>query len=194
MRSSIALAMSGLAARWATLARDLLLILAGSLLAGLSAQVAVYLPFTPVPISGQTFAFLLIGATLGSRRGALSLLTYVAQGAAGLPVFAGGAAGLAVLLGPRGGYLLGMVAGAYVVGWLAERGWDRHVLRSALAMVLASAVLYAIAVPWLAVALGQNLEAALALGFAPFIIGDSLKIALAVGGIPVVRGLISRLP
>ncbi len=84
---------------------------------------AIQLPFSPVPITGQTMAVLLVGALLGSRRGALAVLAYIAEGLAGLPVFAGGAAGLARLFGPTGGYLVGFVAAAFLVGWLAERGW-----------------------------------------------------------------------
>jgi len=193
MRESLALTRWGSVARWTTLARDLFLVVAASLVVALSAQVAVYLPFTPVPISGQTFAVLLVGAALGSRRGALSLLTYMAQGAAGLPVFAGGAAGLAVVLGPRGGYLVGMVLAAYVVGWLAERGWDRQILRAAGAMLVASAVLYLCALPWLALWLGVDLQAAAMLGLLPFLVGDAVKIVLAAIGLPVAWELLSRL-
>lgn len=192
MRTSIAITMSGLAFRYAGLARDLLFILVGSFVVGLSAQVAVYLPFTPVPISGQTFAVLLVGAALGSRRGALSLLTYVAQGAAGLPVFAGGSAGLAVALGPRGGYLAGMVLAAFIVGWLIERGWNRNLPRAACAMLLGNFVIYAVALPWLGLFLGGDLATAFALGAAPFLAGDAIKVALAAGGLPVVSGLIGQ--
>ncbi len=193
MRWSLTLAMSGLAARWATLARDLLLILLGSFAVALSAQVAVYLPFSPVPISGQTFAVLLVGAALGSRRGALSLLTYLGQGAAGLPVFAAGKAGFVVLLGPTGGYLVGMMAAAYVVGWLAERGWDRHLLRAAGAMLAGDLVIYACGLPWLAIMVGGDFQAVLAVGFFPFVVGDAIKIALAAGGLPVAWSLSERL-
>lgn len=192
MRTSLSLTMSGLALRWAGLARDLLLVLVGSFAIALSAQVAVYLPFTPVPISGQTFAVLLVGAALGSRRGAFAVLTYVGQGAAGLPVFAGGAAGLVNVLGPRGGYLAGMVVAAYVVGLLAERGWDRKVFRATAAMVLGNVAIYAVALPWLSFFVGGDLATAFALGCAPFLVGDMIKVALAAGGIPVVRGLIGR--
>jgi biotin transport system substrate-specific component len=192
LRTSLSMTMSGLALRWASLARDLLLVLTGSVVIALSAQVAVYLPFTPVPISGQTFAVLLVGAALGSRRGALAVLTYVGQGAAGLPVFAAGAAGLANVLGPRGGYLAGMVLAAYLVGLFAERGWDRHVLRSTLAMLVGNVAIYAVALPWLAFFVGGDLGTAFALGCLPFLVGDAIKIALAAGGVPVARGLIRR--
>lgn len=192
LRTSLSLTMTGLALRWASLARDLLLVLAGAFVIALSAQVAVYLPFTPVPISGQTFAVLLVGAALGSRRGALAVLTYVAQGAAGLPVFAGGVSGIANVIGPRGGYLAGMALAAYVVGLLAERGWDRQVWRATLAMLAGNVAVYAVALPWLALYLGGDLGAAFALGCAPFLVGDAIKVALAAGGVPVARGIVRR--
>ena len=154
------------------------LILCGSLLIALSAHVAIPLPFSPVPITGQTLAVLLVGALLGSRRGALCLLAYLAEGLAGLPVFApGGAPGLARLLGPTGGYLVGFVAAAYVTGRLAEEGWDRRVLSTIAAMLLGSAVIYTCGVSWLAVPLG--LEKALVAGLYPFIPGDLVKVVLA---------------
>ncbi len=105
---------------------DAALILGASLLIALSARIAVPVPFSPAPITGQTLAVLLVGALLGSRRGALSVLAYLAEGAMGLPVFAGGGAGILWLLGPTGGYLFGFIAAAFVTGWLAERGWDRR--------------------------------------------------------------------
>lgn len=101
---------------------DAVLIVGGSLVMALCAQIAIGYP---VPITGQTFAVLMIGALLGSRRGALCVLTYLAEGLAGLPVFAQGRAGLADLLGPTGGYLVGFVFAAYVVGALSDRTWDR---------------------------------------------------------------------
>jgi biotin transport system substrate-specific component len=157
---------------------DAALVLAGSLLIALSAQVAVSLPWSPVPVTGQTLAVLLVGALLGSRRGSLAVLTYIAQGLAGLPVFAGGAFGMARLLGPTGGYLVGFVAAAFLVGLLAERGWDRRVLTTAAAMTLGNLVIYAVGALWLAPFVG-GLDKALALGALPFIPGDLLKIGAA---------------
>ena len=157
---------------------DAALVLAGSLLIALSAQVAILLPFSPVPVTGQTLAVLLVGALLGSRRGSLAVLTYVVQGLAGLPVFAGGAFGLARLLGPTGGYLVGFVAAAFLVGLLAERGWDRRVSTTAAAMTLGNLVIYATGALWLAAFVG-GLDQALAMGVAPFILGDLLKIGAA---------------
>jgi biotin transport system substrate-specific component len=162
---------------------DMFLVLAGSLLIALSARLAIRLPFSPVPITGQTMAVLLAGALLGSRRGALSVLAYLGEGMAGLPVFAGGAGGIAHLVGPTGGYLAGFVLAAFVVGRLAERGWDRHPVTTALAMLLGSAAIYASGLPWLAAFVGG--ERALVLGLYPFLAGDLLKLALAAALLPV---------
>jgi biotin transport system substrate-specific component len=164
--------------RRSALLYDAALVLAGSLLIALSAQVAIPLPFSPVPVTGQTMAVLLVGALLGSRRGSLAVLVYIAQGLAGLPVFAGGAAGPARLLGPTGGYLVGFVLAAYLVGLLAERGWDRRVGTTAAAMALGNVVIYAVGALWLAVFVG-GLVPALTAGVLPFIPGDLVKIAAA---------------
>ncbi len=162
---------------------DLALILAGSLLIALSAQLAVKLPFSPVPITGQTLAVLLIGALLGRRRGALAVVVYIGQGVLGLPVFAGGAAGWARLAGPTGGYLVGFVLAAYVVGLLAERGWDRRPATTVAAMALGNAVIYACGLVWLSGFVG-GMDKALTLGMTPFLVGDLLKIALAAVLLP----------
>lgn len=144
----------------------------------LSAQVAIPLPFSPVPITGQTCAVLLVGALLGSRRGMLSVLAYLAEGAMGLPVFAGGGSGPAWLVGPTGGYLLGFVAAAWVVGWLCEHLGDRSVAGMVVVMLPGSATIYLIGLPWLAHFVG--VDKALTLGLIPFLPGDLIKIALAV--------------
>jgi biotin transport system substrate-specific component len=164
-------------ARRFALLYDITLILGGSLLIALSAQIAIPLPFSPVPITGQTLAVLLIGALLGSRRGGLSLLVYLIEGTSGLPVFAGGGAGPAHLAGPTGGYLVGFVAAAYVTGLLAERGWDRRIGTTLAAMLLGNAVLYAFGLVWLAAYVG--IGRALPLGLYPFIVGDLAKLTLA---------------
>ncbi|MBI3989141.1 MAG: biotin transporter BioY [candidate division NC10 bacterium] len=161
---------------------DLALILGGSVLVALSAQVSIPLPWTPVPITGQTFGVLLVGALLGSRRGALSLLTYLAEGAAGLPVFAGGSGGVLKLFGPSGGYLFGFVAAAFVVGFLAERGWDRHLFKAALAMLVGNVVIYLFGLPWLARFLPTS--HVLAAGLYPFVPGDLIKLFLAALALP----------
>ncbi|MGQ9848864.1 MAG: biotin transporter BioY [Aggregatilineaceae bacterium] len=161
---------------------DATLVIAGSLLVALLAQFAVPLPFSPVPVTGQTLAVLMVGMLLGSRRGGLALLTYLAEGAMGLPVLAGGAAGLARLTGPTGGYLIGFVAAAFLVGWLAERGWDRRPETTLLAMLLGNAVIYAFGLPWLAHFVGT--ERVLSLGLLPFLAGDLGKALLAMALLP----------
>ena len=157
--------------------REALLILSGSLLVALASQVAIPLPFSPVPVTGQTFAVLLVGATLGSRRGALSVLAYLVGGALWLPVFGGGAAGPARLIGPTGGYLLGFVAAAWIIGWLCERSWGRRVRTAVLAMLAGNAVIYLFGLPWLAVFVGA--DRVLVQGLFPFLIGDLIKLVLA---------------
>lgn len=168
--------------------RDVLLVVGGSLLVALMAQVKIPLPFTPVPLTGQTFAVLLVGAALGAHRGAASLALYLVQGMLGLPVFAGGAGGLAYLSGPTGGYLVGFVCAALVVGWLAERGRDRR-FRSAIFVFLAGeAVIYLFGVPWLGLHIG--FEKALAAGLFPFLAGDAVKLLAAALALPAAWKLI----
>jgi len=164
----------------ADLKQTVALILAGSWLVALTAQITI--PLQPVPVTGQTFGVLLVGALLGSRRGALAMLAYLTQGAMGLPVFAGGTSGLARLAGPTGGYLLGFVIAAFLVGSLSERGWDRHFIPSAMAMLIGNAAIYALGLPWLATFTGW--EAAFRAGLLPFIPGDLAKIALAALALP----------
>ena len=157
--------------------RDLLLVVGGSLCVAGMAQVRIPLPFTPVPITGQTFAVLLVGAVLGFRRGAASLLLYLIQGMLGLPFFAGGASGLTYLLGPTGGYLVGFVVAACLVGLLAARGLDRHIPSALLAFLAGEVVIYLLGVAWLSLFLG--IPHAIAAGLVPFILGDSIKLAAA---------------
>ena len=172
----------------ATLARDILLVVGFGAMTALFAQVAFYIGL--VPISGQTFAVLLAGALLGSKRGALSQLTYLSAGAMGAPVFAGWHGGIAHLIGPTGGYLIGFVGVAFVVGFLAERGWDRRFWTMALAMLIGNAVLYVFGLAWLAyyVPSGSVLTA----GLYPFIPGDLIKIALASAAVPSGWALLNR--
>ncbi len=166
------------------------LVIAGSLLVALSAQVSIPLWFTPVPITGQTFGVLLVGAVLGSRRGALALCAYLLQGAAGLPVFAEFRGGLPVLLGPTGGYLFGFVFAAALVGWLAEKGWDHRFVSAFAAMALGNVVVFGFGVPWLAQFVSPN--QALALGLWPFLPGALVKTVLAAAVLPAGRRLFGR--
>jgi biotin transport system substrate-specific component len=174
----------------ASFTRDLILIGLTSALTGLAAQLEIRLPLTPVPVTLQPLAVFVCGAALGSRRAALAMLLYLAEGAAGLPVFAGGGAGLAHLAGPTGGYLLGFVPAAFVIGWFAERGWDRTPWRAAVAMTLGGVVLYACGVTQLAGFVGRH--AALASGVYPFVLGDLLKVAVAAGSLPILWKLLAR--
>jgi biotin transport system substrate-specific component len=160
--------------------RAILLIAAGCALLTISAKIQV--PFWPVPMTMQTFVVVVLGAVLGWRLAGATVLAYLVQGAAGLPVFAGGA-GLAYLAGPTGGYLVGFLAGAIVVGWLAERGWDRHFATSLLAMVLGIATVLVFGVGYLATLIG--LQPAIAAGLLPFLAGEALKIALAMAVMPL---------
>jgi biotin transport system substrate-specific component len=175
----------------AGVSRDVLLIIGASILTALFARIAVPLPFSPVPVTGQTFAVLLIGAALGSKRGALAMLAYLGEGICGLPVFAGGSAGLGALLGPSGGYLIGFVPAAFIVGWLAERGWDRTLPRALCAMLLGNAVIYAAGLPLLARCVG--FETVLALGLVPFLPGDAFKLVLAAVALPLAWRLVNSL-
>lgn len=172
--------------------RDMLLVAAFAVLVGLAAQVSVPLPFTPVPISGQTFAVLLGGAALGWRRGLAGTLLYLAVGLAGVPWFSEGHGGLAVLQRASFGYVIGFVLAAGLVGALAARGMDRTPLRTAATMILGNVVIYAAGVPWLMAVTGTGLAEGLALGVVPFLLGDALKIALAAGLLPAAWHLTGR--
>ena len=164
-----------------------LLAFAGSWLVALLAQIEIKLPFTPVPITGQTLGVLLVGASLGAGLGGVSMLLYLAQGAIGLPFFSGGDSGVEFLRlsAAAGGYLWGFVLAAAVVGALAERKWDRSVRSSIGAMFLGEVVLYAVAIPWLMQALDVSLSRALELGLAPFVVGDTIKLLAAAGLLPL---------
>ena len=156
---------------------DAALIVSGTVVVALSAQFAFRLPFTPVPITLQTLSVLLVGLLLGSIRGSISMLLYLAQGLAGLPVFAFGGAGVAYFLGPTGGYLIGFVIGAYLAGLLAERGWDRRIVTTVLALLAGTVIIYICGLLWLTVYL--KAENVLAVGLYPFIPGALIKIAVA---------------
>ncbi len=153
------------------------LVLAGSLLVAASAQVSV--PMFPVPMTLQTLAISLIGLAYGARLGAATLLAYLAQGAIGLPVFAGGAGGAAHLVGPTGGFLFGFVAMAWLTGWLAENGFGRGLVRLFVAAAVPAALLFVPGVLWLWAALPMDLATAVAKGATPFLLGGLVKSALA---------------
>lgn len=174
-----------------TLGRDMLLVIVFSWLVAASAYVRIPLPFTPVPITGQTFAVLFTGAVLGSRRGAAALLLYLTEGMLGLPVFAGGLSGAAHLIGPTGGYLLSYPLAAGLAGLLAERGWDRSLLRAAIAMFCANGIVFLMGVLWLSCFVG-SIGTAIAQGLLPFLPGEIIKIGLASGMLPAAWKLIGR--
>jgi biotin transport system substrate-specific component len=161
---------------------DMGLIIFGSLFVAVSSQIAFYLPFTPIPVTGQTFAVLFIGAVLGSRRGGLSLALYILEGMVGLPVFAGGTGGMAVLLGPTAGYLIGFIPAAILVGYLSEKGFDRNWIPMFFALFLGLAVIYLFGVIRLLSFI--DIEKVLLLGIAPFLIGDILKTSMVLILIP----------
>jgi len=179
-------------ARASATASRIALVVAGSLLVAALAQLEIHLPFTPVPITGQTLGVLLVGAALGPGLGAASMGLYLLEGGVGLPFFAGGASGWSVLqmTSATGGYLWGFVATAAVVGWLARRGWDRSFRGAVAAMLIGEVVLYAVGVPWLAAALGVSLERALELGLYPFVVGDLLKLFAAAVLLPTAWRLV----
>jgi biotin transport system substrate-specific component len=178
--------------RTPTLLRHIALIVLGTAVVALSAQ--VYIPTLPVPFTGQTFGVLLVGGALGFRRGVLALLLYLAIGAIGLPVFAQGKAGLAIVQGASGGYLVGFVIAAAIVGRLAELGWDRRIGGSIAAMAIGTAVIYAIGVPWLKATTGLPWETAVAEGMTKFLLWDAAKLAVAAGIFPLAWWLIGRRP
>jgi biotin transport system substrate-specific component len=171
--------------------KSVVLVVAFSLFIALSAQVVIPLPFTPVPITLQTFAVLLTGALLGSRLGAAAVLAYLVEGAAGLPFFRGGNGGwLYLAVSPTAGYLLAYPLAAFLTGWLAERGWDRKFLTAAAAIGLGSLVI--LFGGWLGLLRFYTPVQAFALGVAPFIIGDIVKIALAAAALPSGWALLRR--
>ncbi len=169
--------------------RDVALVLGGSALTGLAAQVAIPLPFTPVPLTLQTFAVLLVGASLGTVRGMLSMGLYLVAGVVGVPWFAQGTSGAA---GASFGYVVGFILAALLVGRLAERGATRGPLSTAGVMVLGNLAIYAIGVPWLMVVAQVGFAKALALGVIPFLIGDLIKVAVAAGLFPSAWRLAGR--
>lgn len=176
-------------------ARDTLLVVGAAAFVGLAAQIVIPLPFTPVPVTGQTFAVLLAGAAIGPLRGVLSMLLYSVAGLLGVPWFAGGASGWTTA---SFGYIVGFILAAGLVGWLAQRGWTRTAIDTALAMVLGNVLIYAVGVTWLKVAIDAGWGEAVAMGMTPFLLGDALKIALAAGLFPLVwrqlerHGFVSR--
>jgi biotin transport system substrate-specific component len=178
-----------------TIGLDLVLVAAGAALTSIAAQVAI--PLWPVPITMQTLAVLLVGVTLGALRGALAMVLYAVLGIVGLPVFSDAASGFSVVAGPTGGYIVGFIFAAGFTGWLAQQQWDRRVLRSILAFLGGTVVVFAFGLPWLAYSLGtlgapNDLNAVLQGGLYPFIIGGVVKALLAAGIIGLAWRAIQR--
>ena len=170
--------------------RAVSLAVAFSLLTALAAQIVI--PIGPVPITGSTFAVLLTGALLGSRLGAMSLIIYLVEGAAGLPFFYGGSSGIAHIFGPTGGYLVAFPAAAFITGAFAENGWDKRFITAAAAMAVGSVLILLAGWTWFAVLMNTNLLAAFKVSVAPHLIGDVIKIVLAAAVLPTGWALLKR--
>ena len=171
--------------------RNLILAIVGSLALWVSAKLSI--PFWPVPLTMQTLVVLVIGMAFGARLGAATVLLYLAEGAVGLPVFSGTpekGIGLAYMMSTTGGYLVGFVLAAGAVGFLAERGWDRSPVKTALAMVLGNILIYMTGLLWLGTIVGWD-KPVLAWGLTPFLDGDAVKIAAAAVLMPLVWRLVS---
>jgi biotin transport system substrate-specific component len=161
------------------IAMDVVLVLAGTAVTAIAAQVSV--PLQPVPITGQTLAVLLVGSSLGALRGTLSMVLYAVLGVIGLPIFSDGTHGFGIIAGPTGGYIVGFIFAAALTGWLAQRAWDHRILGAILSFAAGTVVTFAFGLPWLAIDLGLNLEQTLAGGLYPFILGGVIKALLAAG-------------
>ena len=182
--------------------RHLVLVVAGALFIALTANYSIPVPGSPVPVTGQTFSVLLVGGALGFRRGLLATLLYIVLGFF-LPVYADHRSGVAVIagiqngqvvLGATGGYLIGFVLAAAIVGRLAELGWDRRLVGAVAAMAIGNVVIYVVGLPWLMAAAHVPFAKALELGFTPFVIGDLLKLALAAGLFPFAWWVVGKRP
>jgi len=171
---------------------DALLVVAGGAFVALAAQVEFHLPFTPVPITGQTFAVLLVGASYGAVRGFATLGLYLAAGLVGAPVFAGGEGGWEWVSGATGGYLVGMLVAAAITGALAEREWDRRFSSAVTALLTGNVVVFAFGLPWLAHVTGTGFNETLVNGLYPFILGDLVKLYLAGALLPTAWRLVER--
>jgi biotin transport system substrate-specific component len=178
--------------RLSTRVRHVILIALGAAVMALSAQIVI--PTQPVPFTGQTLGVLLVGGALGARRGAAALLLYLAIGAIGAPIYAEGDSGLAVIGGLTGGYLIGFVVAAAIVGRLAELGWDRRLPGAFVAMVIGTAVIYAIGVPWLKVTAGIPWSIAVSQGMTQFLAWDLAKAVVAAALFPLAWWMIGRRP
>jgi biotin transport system substrate-specific component len=190
------------AARIGSVARDIVIVVAGATFIALTANFSIPVPGSPVPVTGQTFSVLLVSGALGFRRGVLAVGLYLLMGLF-LPVYAEHRSGTGVFgtvqpdgihFGATGGYLIGFVVASAVVGRLAEIGWDRRLVTAVGAMAIGNLVIYAIGVPWLAFAAHFSVQDALAKGLYPFLVGDALKLLLAGALLPAGWWLVHRRP
>lgn len=172
-------------------AADMLLVVGASMIIALAAQIAIPLPFTPVPLTLQPLAVILVGVTLGSTRGAAAAALYLLEGASGLPVFAEGHGGAIWLAGFTGGYLLSYPFAAWVAGAISERGWGNSILRAVAGMLLALGVIYLGGWSWFAIL--TDARTAFVSGVAPFILADIVKVALGAALLPKAQQLIAKL-
>ena len=177
-----------------TRVRDVALVVAGALLIYLTARIVIPVPGSPVPITGQTFGVLLVGGALGLRRGLIAVSLYVMLGVVGLPFFAEGKGGLSVIWGATGGYLIGFIVAGAVVGRLAELSWDRKIGGALGAMLVGSAMIYAIGLPWLKVVTGWTIAETIDKGLMPFLVGDAIKLVLAAVLFPAAWWVVGRRP
>ena len=175
---------------FSAVARAVILVALGTALLALSAKINLPLPYVPMTL--QTLVVLMIGAAYGWRLGTATVIAYLAEGAIGLPVFAGPVGGLAPLLGPTAGYLAGFVAAAFITGWLSERGWDRSVLRLFVAMGLGHIVILAAGFAWLAFGMKLGVEKAWLVGIVPFVAASVIKNALGAAFVPAIRHMLDR--
>lgn len=178
--------------RLSTRVHHVALVILGALIVAVSAQVVI--PDLPVPFTGQTLGVLVVGTALGFRRGLAALVLYIALGVVGLPIFAEGDAGPARLLGATGGYLIGFALAAAVVGRLAELGWDRRLPGALVAMLVGTAIIYALGVPWLKFTLDLSWSQAIETGMTKFLIWDAAKALVAGSFFPLAWWLVGRRP
>lgn len=170
-------------------AANLLLVIGASVFVAMAAQIAVPIPYSPVPLTLQPLAVIMVGAALGSTRGAAALALYLLEGASGMPVFAQGHGGMMWLLAPTAGYLFSYPFAAWIAGRFSERGWTSHVATSVAAMLTALIVIYAGGWSWLALLAGP--KAALSMGIVPFVVADIVKIALGAMLLPRAQRLVA---
>jgi len=175
---------------FSAVARAVILVALGTALLALSAKINLPLPYVPMTL--QTLVVLMIGAAYGWRLGSATVIAYLAEGAIGLPVFAGPVGGLAPLLGPTAGYLAGFVAAAFITGWLSERGWDRSVPRLFVAMGFGHIVILAAGFAWLAFGMKLGVEKAWLVGIVPFVAASVIKNALGAAFVPAIRHMLDR--